>query len=85
MAKYRKKPVVIEAFRFGHDKPPVWWKDAVDCHNAQCTDNGEVAEIATLEGTMSAYSGDYIIRGVQGELYPCRADIFNATYEMVEA
>lgn len=45
---------------------------------------GRVATIATLEGTMTAKIGDWIIRGVKGELYPCKADIFEATYESVQ-
>ncbi|MED2940661.1 hypothetical protein ABFV99_25565 [Cytobacillus horneckiae] len=46
-------------------------------------ENGIYMEIETLEGTMRANKGDYIIKGVQGEIYPCKANIFNATYEKV--
>lgn len=79
--KYRKKPVVIEAFRFG-EKTPAWWREAII--NGTVWNQGGVnpyATIKTLEGEMRANDGDWIIRGVKGELYPCRADIFEATYE----
>ena len=61
MAKYRKKPVVIDAYQ-----------------------TSEAVDIETLEGTMHAEKGDWIITGVQGEKYPCKPDIFQATYEPVE-
>lgn len=86
--KYRKKPVEIEAFRLGYEHFPEW---LINAHNA-----GKIilifnedcpikASIETLEGKMIARSGDYIIRGVQGEIYPCKADIFDLTYEKVES
>lgn len=78
--KYRKKPVVIEAAmytRMGLEAESV----AKWCGGRQ-TDDG--LEIDTLEGTMKANYGDYIIKGVQGEFYPCKPDIFEATYERVE-
>lgn len=89
MPKFRKKPVVIEAFRVGLDKPDVWWKKAVDIGLAKLVFENispahvtlSHAEIFTLEGTMRADKGDWIIRGVKGELYPCKPDIFSATYE----
>lgn len=59
--KYRKKPVIIEAYQ---------------------TDEEQV--IHTLEGDMKADAGDYIITGVKGEQYPCKPDIFEQTYELVE-
>ena len=81
MAKYRKKPVVIEAFKYLHDEVPTWWRERQDISIAV-----ETAEalIPTLEGLMRANPGDMIIRGVKGELYPCKPDIFEATYEKVE-
>ncbi|MBQ8830834.1 MAG: hypothetical protein IJ017_04500 [Oscillospiraceae bacterium] len=87
MAKYRKKPVVIEAFLLGVDDEPEWFREAVR--------NGEIEVIAgimpssfcyihTLEGMMKAVAGsNYIIKGVHGELYPCEASIFEKTYEAV--
>lgn len=61
LAKYRKKPVVIEAYQTNR------------CMN-----------IGTLEGVIHANPGDYIITGIRGELYPCKPDIFEATYELVK-
>lgn len=89
MAKFRKKPVVIEAFRIGGDPLPDWFMDRVSDNTV--TLHGEYGAvektgctIQTLEGAMTAQPGDWIIRGVAGELYPCRADIFAATYEPAE-
>ena len=86
MAKFRKKPVVIEARRFETNNDDgsclnelVIWIGPAACHN-----NTDLF-IDTLEGTMTAAVGDYIIRGVKGEFYPCKPDIFAATYEPVEA
>jgi hypothetical protein len=78
MAKFRKKPVVIEAWRVGSFDPRPDW--AVFAYG-----NGvEYAIIRTLEGDMRAERGDWIIRGVKGEIYPCKPDIFAATYDAVE-
>jgi hypothetical protein len=88
--KYRKKPVVIEAFKLGYDSIPDWFMDKVSNKevslNLQCGKPpvGGTAAIETLEGVMLAESGDYIIKGIKGELYPCKPDIFEATYEKVE-
>ena len=84
--KYRKKPVVIEAFRPFIDESPDWWADAIDAGNVRQwerdTKTGAiVAQIYTLEGQMDVIHGDWVIQGVQGELYPCKPDIFEATYE----
>ena len=91
MARYRKRPVVIEAFRFeAQDKSdlPTWAKEALQngriVANSQHGGNVRWAEIKTLVGVMTAELGDYIIKGVQGEFYPCKPDIFEATYEKVE-
>jgi hypothetical protein len=91
MAKYRKKPVVIEAFQFGITEKvdlPRWAKDAIQSDNIQCFSqyggSQRWAEINTLEGTMRAEVGDWVIRGVAGEIYPCKPDIFEKTYEQVE-
>ena len=81
--KYRKKPVVIEAFRFQiDDYMPDWFADAVsDCMVTVYKDG--TCHINTLEGQMLANKGDYVIRGVSGEMYPCKPDIFEKTYEKV--
>lgn len=78
--KYRKKPVIIEAFKLTVDEVPQWWIDAKGLEmNVQ---TGSVF-IPTLEGVHEARPGDYIIKGVKGELYPCKPDIFEMTYEKV--
>lgn len=86
--RYRKKPVVIEAFRLGHDLMPDWFCDAVSNETAMTSNvdgrwsgGPDYALIKTLEGVMRADNGDWIIKGVKGELYPCKPDIFEATYE----
>ena len=91
MTKYRKKPVVIEAFRVPIDKndSEAWgeiavWLGAGGSWYVNETAKGCGIAIQTLEGTMQADPLDYIIRGVKGELYPCKPDIFNMTYELVE-
>ena len=77
--KYRKKPVEIEAFRFGYDDEPGWFLNSgmvKDIQNEYCI-------ISTLEGDMRGNRGDYIIKGLRGELYPCKPDIFEKSYEKV--
>ena len=78
--KYRKKLVVIEAIRFiGSNYEEI--RDFIG-QNTLCSDLSIV--IPTLEGDMVAQKGDYIIKGVKGEFYPCKPDIFAETYEKVE-
>jgi hypothetical protein len=86
MAKYRKKPVVIEAIQFtGHNSTEVEaWMIGLENKRPGVKHGGTVLCIETLEGTMTASPGDFIIKGVQGEFYPCKPDIFEATYEKVE-
>jgi hypothetical protein len=83
MAKYRKKPVVIEAVRFdGTDESCDWIYEELKKGTI-----GRTAihlHIKTLEGIMKADIGDYIIKGVSGEFYPCKPDIFHKTYEKVD-
>lgn len=97
MARYTKRPVTIEAVKvlapdFGPDgfdgrvftEYPLWLRDAVDAKQVYPVgDDRDYAlwKIKTLEGEMTAEPGDMIIRGVKGELYPCKADIFEMTYE----
>ena len=94
MPTYRKKPVVIEAQRWDGTAvgatPIIDWildnyGTASYACNEECsgTDAGHRIAILTLEGRMKASPGDYIIRGVQGEFYPCKPDIFEATYESI--
>ena len=82
--KYRKKPVVIDAFCLGVDNIPDWFVDGVttdEIHLHGEPKNIRHADIHTLEGTMRANKGDYVIRGVKGEIYPIQPDIFAETYE----
>lgn len=91
--KYRKKPVEIEAFRYdgdfidkdGNYYIPGWGIEAFENNVIKYNsyDKGKLA-IETLEGTMIADIGDYIIKGINGELYPCKPDIFRKTYELVK-
>jgi hypothetical protein len=80
VSKYRKKPVVIEAVHWTGDNLS---EIQAFCPQARIVFGFGVA-IDTLEGTMMASGGDWIIRGVKGEFYPCKPDIFEATYEQVE-
>jgi len=95
--KYRKKPVVIEAVqykiireipcKFGNHKESnsmeiaQFMESVLHVHFDK---KGEYIEIETLEGVMRADIGDYIIKGVSGEFYPCKPDIFAKTYEPAE-
>jgi hypothetical protein len=97
MPKFRKKPVVIEAWQFtGQDR---WeWPDWLKTYPTAASQNDWPEDktlvhakfakpwisIDTLEGRRRADVGDWIIKGVKGECYPCKLDIFEATYEEVE-
>lgn len=88
MAKYRKKPVVVEAMQFvgdsdSYNKIREFAKGKIDLWEGRAT-NPQSLMVRTLEGNMIASCGDYIIRGVNGEFYPCKPDIFEKTYEIVE-
>ncbi|MEF9991344.1 MAG: hypothetical protein RR657_01585 [Peptostreptococcaceae bacterium] len=83
MAKYRKKPVVIDAVKFdGTDESVEWLLPQLK--------SGEIGRstgklhIKTLEGIMQANVGDYVIKGINDEFYPCKPDIFEKTYEEVK-
>lgn len=94
--KYRKKPVVIDAIQWTGEnlrevidftgKHPKWseWFATWEDYEARVRADGGIFKIITLEGTMEATPGDWIIRGVKGEHYPCKPDIFAATYEPAE-
>lgn len=86
MAKFRKKPAVIDAFLWtgGPDQTedPEWIVEAIKDGKVHfAVIGGPAMFIETLEGQMKASSGDWIIRGVKGEIYPCKPDIFELTYE----
>ena len=86
--KFRKKPVVIEAIQWtgqNHDEVFRWIDGVTADHTPRTSVRGGVTlEIDTLEGTMTAQPGDWIVCGVRGELYPCKPDIFAETYEPAE-
>ena len=85
MGKFRKKPVVIEAKQYtpGGQTAIEAWMIGFDARDKFAVAYDNVL-IVTLEGTMKASHGDWIIRGVNGEFYPCKPDIFEKTYEAVE-
>ena len=82
MAKYRKKPVEIEAVLWDGDKVSEitpWISEVL--RNDTIMRYGDKVVIRTLEGQFFANPGDYIIKGIKGEIYPCIPYIFNETYE----
>jgi len=88
--KYRKRPVIIDAFKWTGDfdqaEDPEWIVEAIKAGKVSFQNPGTPNVsliISTLEGLHRADRGDYIIRGVKGELYPCKPDIFHLTYELV--
>ena len=87
MSKFRKKPVVIDAFQWtgAEDltEDPEWIIEAIKTGTVIITKDVLQLQIHTLEGIMTANLGDFIIRGIQGEIYPCKPDIFEQTYEPV--
>jgi hypothetical protein len=96
MSKYRKKPVVIEAFRMGIDLRPDWFQNKVTSNDITTRIIDRTGEsknlfegnrtyclIKTLEGEMMVDYGDYIIKGIEGEIYSCKPEIFNKTYDIV--
>lgn len=97
MAIFRKIPVEIKAFKLGFDSLPDWFLnkmsnnkvtihplDNIEESKGPFTERKIYANIKTLEGEMNADFGDYIIQGVDGEIYPCKPEIFKKTYEFVK-
>lgn len=82
MSKYRKKPVVVEANLYYDNAKVVLEWIGMNGGLASIEKDGSI-HITTLEGLMKAQPGDWIIKGVKGEFYPCKPDIFDATYEEV--
>jgi hypothetical protein len=84
--RWRKKPVVVEAIRFtgfdgGNGDEVARW---IHEQGVEVTVEGREIQISTLEGPIWARPGDWIIRGVDGELYPCKPHIFRQTYERAD-
>lgn len=92
MTLFRKKPVVIDAFLWtggpDQEEDPIWAVEAMKDGRIIAVPESEggpaYLSIHTLEGTMIANDGDWIIKGVKGEIYPCKPDIFAMTYDKVE-
>ena len=99
MYKYRKKPVIVEAFqmtltrRWDNSEWPNWLHEAwnsdpgvwidPDAPIAEGKESANELVCGTLEGVYKITFGDYIIKGIQGEIYPCKSDIFEETYEKI--
>ncbi len=96
MAKFRKKPIVIDAILWPEniqeccEEDPIhagiegWFHEmGADPDKIMMMDDGTIS-IVTLEGDMTAQPGDWVICGIKGEFYPCKPDIFEATYESVD-
>ena len=87
LRRYRKKPVIIEAIQLVNAISAViagMWMLESGFRNFEVLDNLGTTRIKTLEGDHRADIGDFIIKGVAGEFYPCKPDIFAATYEEIE-
>lgn len=101
MPMFRKKPVVIEAWRYPDEKmdipglflETIWSRPlgfdeapAVNTYKSPCDDHYWIggAHLHTLEGPLQVSDGDWVIKGIKNEMYPCKPDIFEATYEPVE-
>ena len=83
MPKFRKKPIVIEAIQWDGDPRGTSLHRILEMSSGTIRFNDDTLFIETEEGTMTASLNDWIIKGVQGECYPCKPDIFEATYEPV--
>jgi hypothetical protein len=89
--KFKKKPVEIEAIQYnGNNGSELYlWSDSKVyespiCEPTEDNPRGAYIQIDTLEGTMIGIVGDYIIKGIQGEFYPCKPNIFKQTYDLVD-
>jgi hypothetical protein len=86
--RYVKKPIIVEAFQYSSDMGtytmaiPKWFIEACVDGTVFFKDGSD--HIKTLEGKFKISHGDYIIKGIKGELYPCKADIFEESYDPVE-
>lgn len=87
--KYKEKPVTVEAFCFGRDaEVPSWFLNAISQKKVVLSDDPDYmhADIEVSEGNVQrAEVGDYVVKGVDGGLFPLKPTVFNANYEAVEA
>lgn len=83
MPKYQKKPLIMEVEQYLGDDESV--KSIRAFVGKELDGNGRDLFIETLEGVMSISPGDYVIKGVKGEFYPCKPDIFELTYEKLNS
>lgn len=84
---YRKKPVVVQAMQFTNESKDMvyhWAREFQMNIQPSWKDKSPCLLIPTLEGEMTALIGDWVIKGVNGEFYPCKPDIFEKTYEPVK-
>lgn len=86
--KFRRIPTEVNAFRFCFDSMEDWFLEKIASkditlynYDPKYNNKNTYAEINTLEGIMKAEFGDYIIKGIEGEIYPCKPGIFKRTYE----
>ena len=85
MRKYRKKPVEVYAFEYVfYSCEFLRWAKDMEFDNWQATTAENNLLINTCEGVLRVEEGDWIIKGIKGEFYPCKPDIFELTYELVE-
>lgn len=83
MPKYRKKPIIIEAVQWTGDNFSEIKRFCVGAEQKKYYAQGAI-QLPTIEGIMLAFPSAWIIKGIQGEFYPCKDDIFQETYERVE-
>lgn len=84
MEKYRKKPIVVEAIQYIEDTHTLHLlADFMGTVETKVVEGVTKLVVKTLEGEITANQGDYIIKGIKGEFYPCREDIFEETYDKV--
>ena len=83
--KFSKRSAIVEAFQFGYEEEPSWFRPTVvemDYDNGISRLKGC---ISTLEGDLWFWEGDYVIKGVEGKMYPCRRDIFEEIYCQIDS
>ena len=84
MHRYVKKPIEVEAVQWtGDNRPEIWDFCSLSYFNMDMESGEFKLILQTLEGEMEALKGDYIIKGIKGEFYPCKEDIFKLTYDEV--